>query len=355
MFIIKCIRKHIVVLSGVFAILLGVSFFVRAYLPIVPQSYPSLKTDSAVDYAKEKEHWRSRIENIGERNAYQEMVREANGRSTSQAHVLAHSFGESLFEVKGVSGFVACGTQFVYGCYHQFIGSAIVALGLPVIEEFRTACAQESLSNSFSCEHGLGHGILGYFGYSMDNLKKSLAMCGPPNRDTPENGCIDGVFMEYNIHELTAYTSGKITPRTFSLDSAYSPCFEVEKKYRMQCVYELPNWWLASIVGPQDMEGVFAQAGAYCIALPDKTFTRICFEGIGHVAPALSNLNPDTAEAFCTAAGGGSSDNKESCLSAAVFRFMVEGFKDYLALCERFRLSGDDLARCRRFENRASR
>ena len=310
------------------------------------------RVDSAVDFTQAKDHWRARIEDIGGASAYEEMVSEGNNATASQAHVLAHSFGEALFRAEGVEGFTACGTQFLYGCYHQFIGNAVAALGLPVVERFRASCTSKPFLDTFPCLHGLGHGILGYLGYSLEDLKKALTLCKAPTPVKERSGCIDGVFMEYNIRGLTAYQSGKIEPRTFSVRSVYSPCLDVDKKYRTPCVFQLPDWWIAAIAGPGDIKGRFAQAGTYCTGINDDALRRTCFAGIGHITPPLSNLNSDTAVPLCAAAA--SRDYLAACLSAAAFRFKLEGFEDYLGLCQRFGLSGNDLTRCRKFENKSS-
>ncbi|MSU74073.1 hypothetical protein EXS56_02955 [Candidatus Kaiserbacteria bacterium] len=335
-----------------FALVVLLSVVAAAFL-LLRHSPASLeKTDSALDFQEEKDYWYAQIVRVGGDDAYREMIQKGRGMSASQSHVMAHSFGEALFQTEGVEGFSLCGIQFLYGCYHQFIGNAIAALGLPVVERFRVACASKSLLGVFPCLHGLGHGILGYLGYSLDDLKKALTMCKASNLGEERSGCIDGVFMEYNIHGLTAYKSGTIEPRKFSVENTYNPCFDVDVEYRAQCVYQLPDWWLAAIPGPGDIGGRFAQAGIYCSHMQDKTLIQTCFEGVGHIAPPLSNLNPDVAAALCAAAAA--PDYRTSCLSSAALRFKLEGFKDYFGLCERFGLVGSDLVRCRRFENKAS-
>lgn len=328
----------------------GFSFFHYRSTPNTT-TFSREKVDSALDFQKEKDYWHTQIVNSGGEDAYQEMILRGNSMTASQSHVMAHSFGEALFQAEGVEGFSVCGIQFLYGCYHQFIGNAITALGLPVVERFRTACASKSFLDVFPCLHGLGHGILGYLGYSLQDLKKALTLCKASNLGEERSGCIDGVFMEYNILGLTAYKSGEIEPRKFSIETVYTPCFDIDIQYRAQCVYELPDWWVAAIPSPGDIGGRFAEARTYCSHLNDTALIQTCFEGIGHIAPPLSNLDPDVAAAFCAAA---SPSYRVSCVSSAALRFKLEGFKDYLGLCERFGLVGNDLVRCRRFENKAS-
>lgn len=344
-------RTHFALVGSLCVIAVG--FSILSYLPKSNLGTSSLeRVDSAVDFQKEKDYWHTQITSIGGEDAYREMVKKGNSMTASQSHVMAHSFGEALFQARGVEGFAVCGPHFVYGCYHQFIGNAIAAVGLPVVEKFRAACASKPRSTIFPCLHGLGHGILGYLGYSLEDLKEALALCEASNLGEDRNGCIDGVFMEYNIHGLTAYKSGKIEPRKFPGEGAYSPCFDVNAQYRAQCVYQLPDWWVAAILSPGDIGGRFAQAGIYCSNMNDTTLTQVCFEGIGHIAPSLSNLDPDAAAALCASAAP--PDYRASCLSSAALRFKLEGFKDYLGLCERFGLSEDGLVRCRKFENKTS-
>lgn len=309
---------------------------------------PAYVRDSGIDYKKATDFWGVRIHVVGATRAYQEMTNEGNVLSASQAHVLAHSFGDALFRAESVEGLSVCGSQFVYGCYHQLIADAIAAFGLTILGEFRADCAQKSKTDAFSCQHGVGHGILGYLGYSQDDLDRALVLCDVSDDPLDSSrACADGVFMEYNLRELTTYDSGKLTPRTFSSNALYTPCFDVPKTYRDSCIHELPTWWIAAMPDTSDgIEGRFLRAGTYCAGLNSAGFVRKCFEGIGHIVPPLANLDPDASMKLCEAASH-TSDERLSCLSAAVRRFRVEGVSGYVSLCEKFGLSGDSLAYCR--------
>ena len=181
----------------VFAIsiaVLGLLFIVLSGSDTKP-SVPQYIQDERVDYGVAKEYWRSRIEQVGQVDAYGELLVAAKDISISQAHVLAHSFGEALFLEESISGISTCDDQLIWGCYHQFVGTALTEFGTSIVKDLDERCPADS---SFSCRHGIGHGLVGFYGYDFEALKESLSFCTLLDAG-PRNGCFDGVFMEYNL------------------------------------------------------------------------------------------------------------------------------------------------------------
>jgi len=133
---------------------------------------------SPVETTEQEQYWRERISTDGGSVAYQEFTKHVAGLSIEEQHTLSHKFGGALFEVEGVSGLPVCDSQFSYGCSHEFLGRAIAKLGLGVVANLNEMCFKALKSKSLSCQHGIGHGIQASLGYTFEDLKKALAVCG---------------------------------------------------------------------------------------------------------------------------------------------------------------------------------
>ncbi|MHB1087038.1 MAG: hypothetical protein ACYCZ0_04815 [Minisyncoccota bacterium] len=342
------IAPFLLVIAGILV------FLSHGYLRNTAQSSPSPNTyihNGKVDFLEANSYWTERIRDFGPATAREEFVRAATLLPTAQAHVLAHVYGESLFSEVGASGLEYCDASFLYGCFHQLISNAISTLGISAVQDFTTYCGRKTSKEHFGCFHAIGHGILGYYGYSPANLNTGLEMCRLLNPEVAGKACADGVFMEYNLHELAARDTGDIvTPRPLSADTRYTPCDTIIEVYRKECYFELPNWWVATL-GPTlfNMER-FEQAGEWCAAIPNTDASQSCFEGLGHIAPPAANLHVRDTLSLCEAASAVARDRLH-CLAAAAHRYKVEGAEDASALCKEFGLEDDSLFYCQDFVN----
>lgn len=317
-------------------------------VPLAPRTDTYIQSDK-VDFAKANSYWTARIRAVGPNTAHEEFTRAALPLQTSQAHVLAHVFGESLFSVEGASGLVYCDTLFLYGCFHQLIGSAISSLGISVVDTFATGCEQKPQTQRFSCLHGMGHGILGYYGYSLENLNTGLEICSRFDSGNMGNACARGMFMEYNFHELAARETGNIVdPRPLSLETKYTPCETISEQYRTACYIELPNWWVTTNDAALSTIERFEQAGSWCAAISHAKASQSCFEGLGHITPPATNLDAAGARALCESTSA-VTRNRLYCLSSAVRRFKLEGSEDTAVLCKEFGLKDEALTYCQNF------
>ena len=147
-------------------------------------------------------HWQDRINSVGGALAYEEFKEFNYGTidSTNTRHAVAHEFGALLYQMEGLDALSVCDDAFFFGCHHAFLGEAISDHGVEAIHIMDEAC-NESFTDS-ACQHGIGHGLVSYYGYDRDDLDKALEQCGTLTDKGPAAGCGGGVFMEYNFRTM---------------------------------------------------------------------------------------------------------------------------------------------------------
>lgn len=220
------------------------------------------------DTTRDRMRWDKRIQVVGPKNALTEMGQEYSITNDFRIqHTAEHIFGELLYERFGITGIRFCQVIFSYGCYHGFSGKAVIMEGIRVVSKISEAC-----KGKFSCTHGVGHGILSYFGYTEEGLIKALNTCDTSNLS---GVCQAGVFMEYNLrfffHSPTVFT-GDIRPVGNDL---YIPCPSLSQRFLKACYYSQPDWW--SII----LHGDYSRIGQLCAALKKAELQKSCFHGIG--------------------------------------------------------------------------
>ena len=251
----------------------------------------------ASQYQILKERWHARFKSTPT-EAYTDFVREGDKLSYVESHWLAHIVGEVLFEKFGVSGMRFCTTDFSYGCYHGFSGSAFTAFGLGVVRDLADECPQSSPELFLGCMHGLGHGILAEVG--SISLVKALQICSPLQEQEMIGGCLGGIFMEHNYNTLQSLEGLALRP--YEKERAYEPCAqEVPDAYKAACYYELTSWWRASF----DKQGMsqneqYAEIGHLCRAIDDSEMQTVCFRGVGNVIGPLSGYNSTVMREWCS-------------------------------------------------------
>lgn len=296
---------------AVAALIFGI---LAVYAPPTAQSfiYEVVPTDMRAEEAR----WRERIEKIGARAAYEEVVRASINLSPTEQHVPAHVFGGVLYESEGIDALSICDGRMLYGCFHEFLSQAIVENGLAIVPELEQRCpSSPSIDDPISCIHGLGHGLVAYFGYTKANLDQAIAECDKLTRD-PWSACVQGAFMEYDLRFFAAADGAETRP--IPDGNVYDPCTEYSGIHAERCVSLLPVWWRAALFSPSPSEDMFSWAGAKCSTLPENIlqYRRDCFRGIGYIAvttyaPVLSHI-----KILCEKASNVPSDMQECMVYA---------------------------------------
>lgn len=246
--------------------------------------------------------WRQRIQTVGAAQAYSDhiSVTEAAPLSEDQRHIRAHVFGGALFDAVGVNGFTACGTDFEYGCFHEFAGRAIAQNGIGSIADLNTACLDTFGDEAHFCQHGIGHGIQTHFGYSEQDFFNALEVCGNLPENDPIGGCRGGVFMEYNFRTMLGPDSAARIS-----DDPFFPCTALKGDDLLACHYWLPDWWHHMLLEEgQRQHDAFAHMGKQCRDMAGKRaeLLQTCFRGIGNIAAPATEYQPDQIRSVCDTA-----------------------------------------------------
>lgn len=232
--------------------------------------------------------WRQVFDTRGA-DAYAAFIEVGNKLGYYDAHALAHTIGEILYEREGVSGISLCTGDFGFGCYHGFAGAALMHDGLPVVKQLDAACTHAT--NYLGCSHGIGHGILVYLG--VNDLVKALDAC--PSPDDRIGGCWGGVFMEYN-----ANTMGDQVARAYTDAHMYAPCTSVPARYRDACFYEISSWWTGTMSHEESDLKKYSIVGERC-AKADSAYRDMCYRGVGNAIGPASSYDPVVMKQWCDA------------------------------------------------------
>lgn len=229
--------------------------------------------------------------------AYGLFTQELEKEELLDQHTLAHVFGEVLYEKVGIGGFTVCDGSFGFGCAHSFVGKAITENGAEVVRVIDEQCIRHFGDYETGCFHGIGHGLLAYYGYGTNEVAQSLGLCAELSWKHPISGCSDGVFMEYNFRLMEADPNKRHRP--FAAEDRYQPCAAINL-YKEGCYFALPAWWATdSAARPEDV------LGKYCSEVKHGALQTACFRGIGYALFPLVSFDASAGIAACDRVGNG--------------------------------------------------
>ncbi len=259
--------------------------------------------------------WYSLIQQEGPLKAHDDFVFTGRDEAPLTAHMDAHAFGEALYRAGGSTYLVYCGAgEFLFGCYHQFIAAAATARGPDIIADLIPLCQQSD--EPYSCIHGIGHGLMAAYGDGQDALPTSLQQCKNLfSKDSEQQICADGVFMEYNLHMSTS-ADAMTDHRALTDANVYTPCTDTDPTVKDQCIFELPLWWYYSLRNSQATSTLFAQIGSWCDNAPSTISKKACFTGIGFPVAIETGSDARQYNVFCSTATEAASD-KTLCVAGA--------------------------------------
>ncbi len=305
----------------------------------------ALQSEKTIDDAAETAHWHDRIAAVGGIAAYKEFGVEAAKYDFGARHVLAHLFGKALYTVEGLSGVSACDSNYSYGCFHQFLGEAIGEHGFAAAATLNTTCEQQaSQFKQITCQHGIGHGVLAYSGYTQDDLLKALDACHSFS-GADLGGCYSGAFMEYNVRLMISpdlgvrdYAEMRPLPKDGDFEA---PCDAVSDAYRPSCVLLLPQWWDTALLHDDHSAQGFADMGDKCHTVAKHIgMGDLCFQGIGLV----TGTDPQLAMSLCDATSKNTQEQLQCRSFSAHFITSELGVSEGIKVCAG--LTGKDKTYC---------
>lgn len=276
------------------------------------------------------------IRTNGGQEAYRLFSRAYEDMPFGTRHTAAHLFGETLYEIEGVPGVVACDSAFDYGCFHGFFIEAVSTEGLAVVVPLDEACQTTSVELASSCQHGIGHGIIEFLG--QEKLAEALELCAQIQRSGPLGGCFSGVFMQYNAPRV-ATQDGTLQQTVRPLEDSndpYDQCPTLDARFKPACYYSLPLWW-KNLYQP-----AYDRIGKLCDEVPEQEFRTTCFFGLGTVIASSSDFEPGTIIQRCSMIAV--EDGRERCLRTAAHSVATRVGKMYEAqvVCAALPLSNQE-------------
>jgi hypothetical protein len=278
-----------------------------------------------------------------------------------ECHPVVHAIGRETFLQKGSihDSFAACDQTCHSGCYHGSVerflrGDALYAQSGQHPSQFElrqkavAACDRGTpLRIRYQCLHGLGHAIMFFAAYNLDN---ALDVCDAMEDEWSRNSCYGGVFMENVVNAAEAKDN-------FDPADRHAPCSRVDARYRREC-YTMQTSHMsamglsaASILDECGKAGAYREACARSLGrdlsnearlgdhrgvaakceLATGDVRRACVTGVTY---ALADTTWDGRFAFPFCAALASAADQDEC-----FRFVVQ----YLALY--YEKSSVDIAR----------
>lgn len=235
-------------------------------------------------------YWKQQLTQKDPAAVYSSFQKKNAAAPQTRQHFSAHVMGGLLADALGTKGITVCDASFGFGCFHGFFARLISSGGTALISSLDQECVAKYGPFGTGCQHGIGHGVLEYVGYT--NLSKALELCKETTQKVPLLGCVTGVFMEYNT-PLAGAENGLIPDRRkFDPDHPYEPCTSVAPEYQGSCYLELGHWLVSSVgTDISNLERV-------CGGLSGDA-RKYCFLGIGDVTAPMHSYSLSESTAFC--------------------------------------------------------
>lgn len=293
------------------------------------------------DLANLSEQLRCRIQAIGAQAAYDELHELAGDYERELVHDFGHEFGAALYIEEGLDGFIVCDQRDYGGCAHDFLGNLISEKGIEGVDELWHFCVDNYPGHFSSCHHGIGHGLVAYYGYhSIDVLKKAVEVCHSYENNDDILGCNGGAYMEYSLRTMLP----EEPVQELDEENLYAHCAQLDEKFHAGCYHWLPQlWWIGLDTQHPDMPKVeLMQYMAKACSKLESGAKVACLAGVGKLAPAGSDFDPVTARQMCDTLYD--QDAVFICKAWAANTFHNTGVENAFASCEG--LQGDRMHFC---------
>jgi len=240
---------------------------------------------------EQEKYWENRIKGAGGKQAYGEFKQAYLSDYPNNIHYIAHIFGTALYKTEGTKGMTHCDSNFAYGCYHGFILKALSESGDSIVSKLNQTCIENIRRDETGCRHGIGHGLLEYFGHN--NLEKALKLCASIQNVTPL-GCTQGVFMGYN-RPMSDNENKFLEVRSLDQESEiYKPCEDLPDEFQISCYYEQSQWWTKLF------SQNYSKVGNLCESLKKSRTQIACYLGVGVIAGQTTGFNVEKTIENCT-------------------------------------------------------
>jgi hypothetical protein len=276
-----------------------------------------------------------------------DVLRQAPLPPNIDLHLIGHRIGDILYEQEGTAGIALCTDDFRNACSHSIVVGALTDSGESALPEIREACkrAPGGPGAYTMCYHGLGHGVLAFYEYSMPETATLCMKTGTPEyREHEGIECVGGAVMELSGgggHDREAWLAARDRyieedPLGFCLSDF------IPETAKAQCLtYMTPELWkkVGIDMGNPDPRQ-YPDAFALCARIPlEKSELRYaCYGGFGkefiplsaardiRAVDALSDEAYARVLSWCDAAG--IEDGVQACTEQALHSIFWGGEND---------------------------
>lgn len=272
-----------------FTILGAGAFATNINSKTLPSSSPPEFDGQKGNISEVRSYWSKMIDELGPTQTYADFKENSRQKDSGSQHVLAHIFGALLYQKAGIDGIATCDAEFAFGCYHSFFGGAIADKGQAVVVSLDQACIKKFGPLGTGCQHGIGHGLMEYYGTKLDQALNDCLV----TQKIVLLGCTSGVFMEYNFPTLTDSETATTGLRKLDSKKPFQPCEEILEKFQKSCFYELPQWWY-QVYGRDDQI-----SGRLCQDISNQIYRENCFRGLGNTIGPRTNFELSSGKNVC--------------------------------------------------------
>lgn len=301
----------VLLLLGVLYLIFFVSSGPRIRKDISPeQEFPELEAlQSDMDFKAISDFFKNIADEEGSQYAYYALISAANLGEIPDGidtHLLGHEMSDLIYKDFGLDGIQICTHDLRNSCSHSIVIGAFLERGVDALKDISDVCrkAPGGIGAYNMCFHGLGHGVLSYTGY---NLEETVELCAQAETSKDINNeyieCVGGAVMEMMSGVNDPVVWEEQSKNYFSQTDPLAPCSMDIIPHRVKpiCyVYLTPHLLEhagADLADPQVEH--FRKVFQYCDAIPeDQLANRAnCFGGLGKEFIVLAaNSNVDAVE-----------------------------------------------------------
>lgn len=250
------------------------------------------------DFVAERKRWIELLDRSSDiSQVYREFVTAYSDKAAGDQHLWAHVFGELLYQKLGNNAITICDSSYSFGCYHGVAELAIAENGVSAVTGLDDACVKTFKRQEVApCKHGIGHGLMEFYGHRDDKLALALNACTTNHPETGIQkyfGCYAGVFMEFNLPITITNNIAKSDLRPIIKNDIYYPCASVDKQFQTACFHTIGQWW-ARIYNRN-----YKKMGILCSDVTNGDNRTACYVGIGTVVAPQSNYNASDTKKRC--------------------------------------------------------
>ncbi len=212
--------------------------------------------------------------------------------SSAYAHSTFHLLGEVLYSKFGLDGIENCDNFAGFACYHGFFIRAVGDKGLEIAVDLDKKCVEKFGVAGLGCPHGIGHGLVEYFG--LGKFDEALSICAKLTWEGPLFGCAGGVFMENNFPTVFDKDGiGEVTTKD-AHGNLFEPCLSVAERFKQSCYFEQASWW------NRILNSDYNRIDKFCSSLKVDKERESCFLGLGNTITESLSYNPQGVIAACS-------------------------------------------------------